>query len=312
MTDSIISRYVGSFVLAATLLAVGCTPRNVEILEVSGPDQLETNEPGSFNVTVNEDAKPPVEITWDFGDGANTDGSVATHTFGQAGDHMVTVMATNRNGKGADTSSVTVMVMDPPVPAQALTIVATPSSPDTETQVRFTANVRGDAPVRHAWSFGDGSTSTETSPTHQYSEAGEYQVSLRVANPAGADSQTMDLSVTPFEAAYCSDLAEMVSVFFERNSSVLTAEAADTLVDNVEILQDCPNLTVRVEGYASPLERNPDPLSADRADAVMQVYTDAGINASRITVMGMGRPAAGTKKGGADQYHRTDTIPVSQ
>ena len=94
------------------------------------------------------------------------------------------------------------------------------------------------------------------------------------------------------------------------NSSVLTAAGERILGDNLDILQDCPNLNVRVEGLADPFERNPQELSDDRARAVQQYYTDQGVAASRIDIRGMGRASGGSKKSGSEQFRRADTIPL--
>lgn len=45
------------------------------------------------------------------------------------------------------------------------------------------------------WDFGDGSSSTKKNPTHAYSEAGIYTVSLTVNNANGTDSKTATISV---------------------------------------------------------------------------------------------------------------------
>lgn len=42
------------------------------------------------------------------------------------------------------------------------------------------------------WDFGDGNTSTETSPTHEYVSTGNYTVSLTVSNPATGCSHTSE------------------------------------------------------------------------------------------------------------------------
>ena len=106
------------------------------------------------------------------------------------------------------------------------------------------------------------------------------------------------------------DVMHVAAVFFERNSSILTATAERILADNLDILQDCPNLNVRVEGLAGPFERNPQELSDDRARAVQQYYTSNGVASSRISTMGLGRASGGSKKSGAEQFRRADTIPL--
>jgi YVTN family beta-propeller protein len=47
------------------------------------------------------------------------------------------------------------------------------------------------------WDFGDGSSSTKQNPTHIYSAAGIYTVSLTVSNSNGADSKLATLNVVP-------------------------------------------------------------------------------------------------------------------
>ena len=52
--------------------------------------------------------------------------------------------------------------------------------------VTFTATVDGAENVTYAWDFGDGTTSTEASPTHTYAAPGFYTVSLTVTDAADA------------------------------------------------------------------------------------------------------------------------------
>ncbi|NOT35999.1 MAG: T9SS type A sorting domain-containing protein [Saprospiraceae bacterium] len=46
------------------------------------------------------------------------------------------------------------------------------------------------------WNFGDGQTSTETSPVHTYSAAGEYQICLDVENECGVKKTCKNVSLT--------------------------------------------------------------------------------------------------------------------
>ena len=104
------------------------------------------------------------------------------------------------------------------------------------------------------------------------------------------------------------ELPELVARAGEAHAT--TGEDRRTLRDNLEILQNC-DFNARIEGYASRDERNVDRLSEDRARAVMQFYIDNGIDASRLTAVGMGATGQTTKKGGASQFRRADTIPLN-
>lgn len=41
----------------------------------------------------------------------------------------------------------------------------------------------------YAWTFGDGGTSTEQSPSHTYTAAGKWKATLIVSGPGGAKSK---------------------------------------------------------------------------------------------------------------------------
>ena len=56
--------------------------------------------------------------------------------------------------------------------------------------VNFTDQSTGDI-TSWSWDFGDGATSTEQNPSHTYTDAGTYTVSLAVGNQCGsADTET--------------------------------------------------------------------------------------------------------------------------
>lgn len=296
------------FVVAALVFA-GCG-KPVQILSVSGPDSLQTSQSGTFSVETNEDAKQPVTLAWNFGDNsAGAANQQVTHSFSRPGTYTVSIAATNK--KGTDSGTTTVVVYDPPVPAELVSVSGAPLNPDTRTAVRFSSNARGDAPLNYSWDFGDGSTSTSANPTHTYSQQGNYTATLTVSNDHGTDSGTVSIRVSMYEAAICREIAEMNAAYFDRNSSVLSDDARASLQENVSILQECPNLSIRVETYAAPGERNAQSLSEDRARAIEQFYTSNGIAASRVTVVPMGRVQGVTsKKEGTAQYRRADTIPV--
>lgn len=311
MARNFISTFFVLAILLAGTIMTGCRSVPVDILSISAPDNLQTNESGTFTVTTNDDAKQPVTVTWNFGDNDSGSGSASTHSFRQPGTYNVTVTATNRKGKSTDTESATVVVSDPPVPAEVISLQASNMNPDTRTQVRFTATVNGDSPVTYAWDFGDGGSSSSASPSYTFSSPGSYTVTLNAENQHGSDSRSMNLTVQWYEAAMCSEITELDAALFSRNGSVLSDEARASLDQNLEILNDCPNTNVRVEGVAAPGERRPQELSEDRARAVEQYYIDHGVPASRIVTVGTGRASGLTsKKEGLSQYRRVDTIII--
>ena len=283
--------------------------RPVMVVTATGPSELLTNEDGTFEASINADATQPVTYTWDFGDGTTASGLVATHNYAEEGTYTATFTA--RNKRSSDSRTMTVNAVRPIAAPSIITVTFDPTAPDTQSNVMFSANVRGDdrEVTGYAWDFGDGSRSTEANPSHTFANPGTYTVTLRVSNSAGSDTRTVTVTVNPYEAAICRELTDLNAAFFNRNSSTLTDEAMAALQDNVDILNECPNICVSVEGYAAPGERSAQSLSEARANAVQKFYTDNGVAASRLTAMGKGRVPGVSRKEGTSQYRRADSIP---
>ena len=68
-------------------------------------------------------------------------------------------------------------------------------------QVRFSAAGSSDPdgdPLSYAWDFGDGQSSSEASPTHTYTAAGNYDATLTVSDGNGeSDTSTISIAVDP-------------------------------------------------------------------------------------------------------------------
>ncbi|MGC9523087.1 MAG: PKD domain-containing protein, partial [Anaerolineae bacterium] len=71
---------------------------------------------------------------------------------------------------------------------------AVPGSGVAPLEVTFNNTSTGDY-TSSAWDFGDGESSTLENPTHTYTEAGTYTVSLTVAGPGGSDTDTVHILV---------------------------------------------------------------------------------------------------------------------
>jgi outer membrane protein OmpA-like peptidoglycan-associated protein len=314
-TDGIDGSHAGDALNPFPVLGVKVglsSPTAPRVLSVDGPTTLETGESGTYTASVNaEEADRPLTYQWDFGDGSTGAGMTAAHTFQEPGTYTVQFTASNEAGE--DSRSLTVTVEEPQ-PAQVVSLNASPNPANEGESVSFSANVQGDQPVSYEWDFGDGTTGSGEGPSHTYDEAGTYTVELTASNDAGEDSRTLTMTVERALPSVCMTISELNSAFFERNSSMLTEDAEETLQENLDVLNKCPNLDVRIEGFAAPDERNPQELSEDRAEAVAAFYEDGAVSSDRITSEGRGAPedAMMSKKGDAQQYRRADSIPERQ
>lgn len=305
------SFWLPALLVVGALLFAGCGATAPVVQSVDGPDTLETGESGTFEASINEDADEPLTYTWEFGDGSTGSGLLVNHSYSSTGEYTVQFRASNEGG--ADSSTTEVTVVEPPQPAQITSINANPNPAEEDETVRFQSNVQGDSPITYEWDFGDGDTGSGSSPTHSYDEAGQYTVRLQASNEVGEDSRTLNLRVERTVPEMCTRVSELNSAFFGRNSSTLTDEGRNDLSENADILSQCPNLNVRIEGFAAPGERNPESLSEDRAEAVADFYEENDVEGDRITTSGEGQVSGVTsKKDGTRQYRRADSIPEDQ
>ena len=61
--------------------------------------------------------------------------------------------------------------------------------------VEFTDNSTGDN-LTYLWNFGDGNTSVDQNPVHEYAVSGEYTITLTTTNNYGTDSKTDTVNAT--------------------------------------------------------------------------------------------------------------------
>ena len=133
----------------------------------------------------------PTSWLWTFPD----DGTTSTlqdpldHTFANPGTYIVTMTATN--AWGSDTESMGITVVAPTTVDFNYTL----SSPNAPSIATFTNNSSPGA-TAYAWTFGAGQgTSTLQNPTHTYSTAGTYSVTLTVTYPTGPVSVTKSITL---------------------------------------------------------------------------------------------------------------------
>ena len=131
----------------------------------------------------------PSSYVWKFGESEGTSRAVdPVYTYQRPGVYSVTLSATNELG---DTVSLTkeliIQVMENPV-AQFAVYPTTPLNVPGE--VMYTDNRSRNA-TEYLWDFGDGTTSTEAEPQHEYTREGVFTISLIARNGNGCADTTV-------------------------------------------------------------------------------------------------------------------------
>ena len=124
---------------------------------------------------------------WNFGDGTTSTERSPSHTYQNTGSYSVSLTVTGPGGSNTKTVEGYIQVT-PPAPVANFT--GTPRSGNSPLVVQFTGTSTGNITSR-LWNFGDGTTSTERSPSHTYQNTGSYSVSLTVTGPGGSNTKTM-------------------------------------------------------------------------------------------------------------------------
>ncbi len=131
----------------------------------------------------------PLVQSWDFGDGRHITTPNPRIVFSTAGVYEVTLQVANPLGVAS--ASTTVVIKSEP----AAGFVVDDEKPVPMQVVHFTNESGGEAPLQFLWNFGDGVTSTEKDPAHQFPTTGYFEVRLLVQSPFGDSESSMTLVV---------------------------------------------------------------------------------------------------------------------
>lgn len=124
---------------------------------------------------------------WDFGDGSST-AKNPTHLFSDKKDFIVSLIVYNEyNCKSEVAAKEIVNVFDP---AKAVFNSGTSGSCSFPFAVNFSNTSTGKGSISYSWDFGDGQTSTDKNPQHEFQAAGFFNVKLTVNNGTSCASST--------------------------------------------------------------------------------------------------------------------------
>jgi gliding motility-associated-like protein len=197
LNPSHIYTYPGKYTVKLTVKNNGgCSDEMVKGIEIKGPtgsfdyNKKELCNPGSVTYTLKSETA--IKHIWDYNDGTTifSDKPVTTHTYTQAGYYLPKIIIEDAVGCrvpiiGADTVKVygikTFIKSDTKVLCDSGLISFKDST------------ITNDAIAAYTWSFGDGSTSTQSNPKHYYTSTGWYKVKLVTTTRFGCvDSSSVD------------------------------------------------------------------------------------------------------------------------
>lgn len=162
------------------------------------PSNPTTSDTISFTDTSTDSDGTIVSWSWDFGDSSTSTLQNPTHQYTTAATYTVTLTVTDDDG-ATDSTSQNIAVTETPNSPPTASFTYLPASPTTDSTVSFTdTSTDSDGTIASwSWNFGDGGSSTAQNPTHQYTSANIYTVTLTVTDDDGAtDSASQSITVT--------------------------------------------------------------------------------------------------------------------
>ncbi len=123
----------------------------------------------------NQSSANATNFEWTFqgGQPGSSNEANPSAVWSQPGTYTVTLIASNSAGSDTTSASITV---------NGLPVVGFNSQTAGLSVVLTNTSINADS---YKWNFGDGSTSTETNPTHNYGTTGTFTVTLEATNPCG-------------------------------------------------------------------------------------------------------------------------------
>ncbi len=217
--------------------------------------------PTSFSTTFKPQTYDSVtSYSWNFGDGNSlqTTGKSAVHTYIHPGNYNVLLQVT-ANCNGAISNPVNVGT---PLASLVTSILITS---DTSYTLSMVAKVTGGAtPYKYLWNFGDGSTSALAAPSHPYTQAGIYQISLSVTDANGLTSTvSLDTSTSGYSPAcivnFRSSLYAVPNPDAFSNIVITYTDASGDVYSSANILQPSASYfqILNVAGYQNNLNNQP-------------------------------------------------------
>ncbi len=222
--------------LTVTLCAVAvlwsCKKGDEQVIpKVSAAYTSTIDAPTGGVVTFTNTSENATSYAWDFGDGNKSTEESPTHTYTKDSTYTVKLTATNAGGSDEETKTIIIKLKGTVTETQLIANFTYELG--TEGAVTFkntSLNATG-----YAWDFGDGNKSTKESPTHTYTQNGDFDVKLTATNSAGkSDSTTQTVTIDNLVITIA--IADLSQLAIQENSpkGTLVGEIAATVANTDE------------------------------------------------------------------------------
>ncbi|MEL6922690.1 MAG: PKD domain-containing protein, partial [Bacteroidota bacterium] len=185
-----------SISIEATIPATGCTETLLleDKVSVGYPVEFETSTTevcaGEKISFIDYSEIEADSILWDFGDGTTSNQPESLHSYTEGGNYTITLYRFIEGCPSKKESIDLITVLDQPLASFVSDNVAGCTLPHT---VNFSAS--STETVTWLWDFGDGTTSEERNPSHEYEEFGTYDVMLIVTNEQGCQAEVTNRTI---------------------------------------------------------------------------------------------------------------------
>lgn len=129
----------------------------------------------------------PVSWLWAFGDGGTSTAQNPVYEYTRAGSYTVVLTATN--SAGANSTDIARYINISAITTPVVSFTSDTTTGVVPLTIRFN-DTSTNYPTSWLWNFGDGSISTAQNPSHVYTSAGSFTVTLVATNSGGSGTVT--------------------------------------------------------------------------------------------------------------------------
>ena len=288
----------------------GCIDSTTSTITILSPPaanfNISTDSICIGEIVLFESASSPNPLTclWDFGDGNFSTSCQPSHSYDTSGNYIITLIISDGNNC-KDTTQQLIFVSSIPDADFTYTVNQTCSP----VSVSFSNNINtGES---YLWDFGDGNTSTLTSPTHTYEVGGTYTVQLTTISGVCSQTNSQEVVinqtpifeiVTPSAQSGCANFLAPFSTSLSGNNFAYLWDFGDGITSFEE--SPIHPYTIPGDYEVSLIIQNLITQCADTASLIINVFEPITADATIINV-----PCFGEINGAIDIDVNSGTSP---